>query len=88
MDTMFHGTSYVYHGIPLFTMVCHCLPWYTTIYHGISLFTMVYHGCTMVLFHKGPLCGSSHWDTLHNTTKKINEENKKYKNKINKNNIN
>ena len=28
------------------TMVYHCLP-----------FTTVYHGCTMVLFHKGPLCG-------------------------------
>ena len=43
MDTMYHGASYVSYGIPLFTMVYHCLPWYTTVHHGIPLFTMVYH---------------------------------------------
>ena len=27
----YHGASYVYYGIPLFTMVYHCSPWYTMV---------------------------------------------------------
>ena len=41
---MYHGTDTMHHGT-------------SYVYHGIPLFTMVYHGCTMVPFHKGPLCG-------------------------------